>query len=184
MALAALLRRRTIRQYEPDYVIPKDVLDQIVNAALLSPTAKNAQDIDLVVVTNKAFLDTLSEASASTWPQNLKDLFATRTAEYGVKNVVICDAPVVIFLVKNDRADPLLVGIDAGIVSQSIIVAAQEFGLDSMCLGIFLCGEPAKVEALLKIPTGSLVMAVAIGKAKPNPKVADKAVLAKATYIE
>jgi nitroreductase len=184
MALAALLRRRTVRQYESDYVIPKDVLQKIVNAGLHSPTANNTQGVDLVVVTNKALIDNISKTSFATWPQPVKDNFSSRTATYGIKNVVTGDAPVVIFLVKNERAIPNFIDIDVGIVTQSIIVAAQEFALDSMCVGSYASGDPEKVETILKIPKGSLAMAVAIGKAKPNPKLLDKTILAKATYIE
>jgi nitroreductase len=184
MAVAALLSRRTVRQYIPDYVIPKDVLEQVVNATLVSPTANNRQGIDLIVVTNKALITTLSDTIRETWPQQLKDGFASRPATYGVANVVTCDAPAVIFLVKNERTDEKFIAIDAGIVTQSILVAAKDLGLDTMCLGVFLWGQPEKVEAILKIPKGSLAMAVAIGKAKPNPILAQRVQLAKATYIE
>jgi nitroreductase len=184
MALAALLSRRTVRQYILDYVIPKDVLEQIVNAALVSPTANNRQGIDLLVVTNKELITTLSDTLRETWPQQLKDGFATRPATYGITNVVTGDAPVLIFLVKNERADEKFIAIDTGIVTQSILIAAKEFGLDTMTLGVFLWGQPEKVEALLKIPKGSLALAVALGKAKPNPILAERVQLAKATYIE
>jgi nitroreductase len=183
MALAALLRRRTYRQYEADYQIPDDVLEKIVNAAVLSPTASNKQEIDLVVVSNRAKLDELAAASFNTWPEELKANFSKRTQEYGVKNVVTCDSSVTIFLVKNERADAKYVGIDAGIMTQSIIVAAQEFGLESMCLGIFVHGDASDVEKILGIPPKSLAMAVAIGKGKPNAKLLEKKILTKATFI-
>jgi nitroreductase len=184
MALAALLHRRTVRQYDPTYEIPKDVLHKIVDAALLSPTANNKQSIDLIVVTNKAVISSTSKAIYATWPAELKANFAKRTADLGVEDVVTCDAPCVIFLVKNERQVSKFVDIDSGIMVQSIIVAAQEFGLESMCVGVYLWGEPATVEDILKIPKGSLSMAVAIGKPKPNPFLLDKAVICKATYIE
>jgi nitroreductase len=184
MALAALLRRRTVRQYDPTYEIPKDVLHKIVEAALLSPTANNMQSIDLVVVTNKAVISNTSKAIYATWPPELKANFAKRTADFGVADVVTCDAPCIFFLVKNERQSPKFVDIDCGIMVQSIIVAAQEFGLESMCVGVYLWGEPARVEEILKIPKGSLAMAVAIGKPKPNPVIRDKTVICKATYVE
>jgi nitroreductase len=184
MALAALLHRRTYRQYEPGYTIPQDILQQIVNAALQSPTGMNTQDVDLLVVTDKAKLDAASTASFNSWPQEIKDGFSSRPATYGVKNVVTCDAPAVIFLVKNERASEKFLYIDVGIVTQSIIVAAQEFGLESMCIGIYLVGDTAKVEQILGIPTGNLVMAVAIGKGQANAKLLDKKIIAKATYIQ
>jgi nitroreductase len=184
MALAALLKRRTIRQFEPAYAIPKDVLEKIVNAGLASPSANNKQGIDLVVVTNRALIDNLSDTIHATWPQQLKDGFATRPATYGIKNVITGDASAVVFLVKNERADEKFFAIEAGIVTQSIIIAGQEFGIDSMVIGVFVSGEPEKVEAILKVPKGSFVLAVAIGKARPNPVVGPKQIIAKATYLE
>ena len=52
-AIEAIERRRTIRQYDPDYVIPKEIMDKIMNAAQLSPTACDFQGQDYIVVTNK-----------------------------------------------------------------------------------------------------------------------------------
>jgi nitroreductase len=66
MALAALLSRRTVRQYDPFYEIPKDVLRKILEAALASPTAANMQGLDLVVVTNKSVISSTSKAIYAT----------------------------------------------------------------------------------------------------------------------
>ena len=184
MALAALRNRRTIRQYDKSYVIPDQVLEQIVDAALLSPTACNSQDIDLVVCTNKDLLDRITTTVMANWEPSLRSNFMSRTSEYGVTNVLTCDAPCVIFLVKNERSDPAFTQIDAGIVSMSLMVAAKEFGLDTMCLGAILWGKPEEVEALLKIEKGHLVMAVALGSARINPKVAPKNVICKARWIK
>jgi hypothetical protein len=64
------------------------------------------------------------------------------------------------------------------------MVAAQEFGLDSMCIGPFLAGELIKVEAILNIPKGILPMAVAAGKAKPNQILSDKTIPCQITFIQ
>jgi nitroreductase len=188
MALAALTRRRTCRQYDAGYTIPQDVLEQIANAALQSPTGMNTQDVDLLVVSNRAKLDEASTAAYNSWPQSLKDGFKngwpSRPVSPGLKNIVTCDAPAVIFLLKNERASDQFLQIDVGIVTQSIIVAAQEFGLESMCMGIWLAGDVGNVEQILRVPKGSLVMGVAIGKAKEGAKLPDKKIIAKATFIE
>ncbi|OHS99792.1 nitroreductase family protein [Tritrichomonas foetus] len=183
-ALEALQGRRTVRQYEPDYVIPDSDLEQIVNAGLISPTACNVQDIDLVVVTNRAKLDEVATTALATWPADFQAMFNKRKEELGVKNVVTCDASCLVCLVKNERADPLFTSINNGIVSMSLIVAARALGLETMCVGALLWGDKSKVESLLGIPEGNLVMAVAIGKAKPDHKEQPKEVLCKATYIK
>jgi nitroreductase len=184
MALAALLSRRTVRQYDATYEIPKDVLRKIVEAALASPTAANTQGLDLLVVTNKSVVSNTSKAIYATWPAEQKANFAARTDRFGVKDTVTCDATCLFFLVKNERHAPPFVQLDAGAMLQSIMVAAQEFGLDSMCIGAFLAGEPGKVEEILNIPKGTLAMVVAVGKAKPNAILPPKTILCRATFIE
>lgn len=184
MTTAALLHRRTVRDYVPDQVIPKDVIEKIVKAALWSPTGMNVQDIDLVVVTNRAKLDEVTSVALPKWPVEFVEKFEKRKEDYGVKNVVTCDAPCAIFLVKNDRENALFNQIDTGIMVMSIIVAAQEFGLESMCLGCLLRGEPVNIENALGIPPGKLVMAVALGKPKDKVQLVDKQVLCTARYIE
>lgn len=185
MALQALMHRRTVRQYETDYVIPKEHLNKIVDATLWSPTAVNNQDIDLLVVTNQDVLTKVANASMATWNNtNMLKSFNGRKQQFGVKNVVTCDAPCVIFLVKNERADPLFTGIDNGILCMAIMVAAQEFGYESMCIGSLLWGKPNDVEEVLGIKKDSLLMAVAFGKPKPNLLLPPKEIIAKATYIE
>lgn len=185
MALSALMHRRTVRQYETDFKIPKEHLEKIVEAGLWSPTACNFQDIDLLVVTNQEKLSKVAETSMGSWGESeMLTNFKSRKEQLGVNNVVTCDAQCVIFLVKNERANPLFTSIDSGIVTMSLIVAAQEFHYESMCLGCLLWGKPNEVESILGIEKDSLVMAVAIGKSKPNIQLPTKEVLCKASYIE
>ena len=51
--LEALNTRRSVRNFDPSFVIPKEDLDKIIKAALNSPSAINLQEHDLIVVTNK-----------------------------------------------------------------------------------------------------------------------------------
>ena len=181
MALAVMEERRTIRQYEKDYVIPKDVLEKIANAGLHAPTAVNYQEHDLLFITDKAKLDKIGDVAMKEWPENYRKMFESRKAELGVANVVTCDASCVVFLVKNERYNDLFGQIDAGIVLMAMMVAAKDLGLDTMCLGCFLWGaEP--VEQVIGIPKGSMGMALAIGKKRADAKVGEKKLLAKATY--
>jgi nitroreductase len=183
MAVAALLSRRTIRSYQPEYVIPKEVLETIVGAALVSPSGYNRQGLDLLVVSNRELLDKAADVAYATWPQPLKDMFAERRTSCGVKNTLTCDASTVIFLVKNERASDQYLQVDAGVMIQSIAVAAREFDLDTLPVAVFLEGDPAQVEATLAIPKDSLAMAIAIGKSKLGPVTRERVILAKANYI-
>jgi len=52
-----------------------------------------------------------------------------------------------------------------------------------MCLGCLVSGDKAGVEKAVGAEPGSLIAGVAIGKARPNPKVIEKQRQAKATII-
>lgn len=183
-AYQALDGRRTVRQYQADYSIPKNVLQKIVDVVLKSPTGCDIQDIDLVVVTKKDVLSKLEKTALPSWPQDFQNDFNKRKSKLGVTNVITCDAPCVIFLVKNERADPTFTQIDTGIVSMAIMVAARDAGLETMCLGSLLWGDKSKTEELIGIGKGKLAMAVAIGKARSDHQEGPKKVIAKATFIE
>ncbi len=52
-AMVALTTRRSIRKYKPEPV-PREMLERIVNAGRLAPTARNVQPWEFVVVTDAA----------------------------------------------------------------------------------------------------------------------------------
>jgi nitroreductase len=179
----ALRARRTVRQYDPDYVIPKDVLNQLVELALDAPTGKNLQEIDLIVVTNRAKIDEISQITFNNLPPPVQKHFADRVSELGVKNVVTGDASALILLVSNERRDTQFLQIDAGIISMAIMAAAPNFGLGTMCLGCVVLPNGHAVEAAVGAPQGSLIVGIALGKPRDDLKLANKARLAKATII-
>ena len=181
----ALETRRTVRQYQPDYTIPKEDLQKIVDIALNSPSGMNLQGIDLLVCTNRDKIDEATMVIFKSWDETRQERWNNRKVEYGVKNVVSCDASCIIFLVKNERADPSFLEVDAGIMTMTIMEAARHFELQTMCLGALLWGDKPGLEKCLGIEEGNLIMAVAIGKPKDEPlKLAEKKQLCKATYIE
>jgi nitroreductase len=184
--LAALERRRTIRNYDPNWQIPKDQMDKIMNAAQLSPTACNFQGQDYIVVTNKEKLAKLEKIIIDSLPEdNFKKHFVERKERHGVNNVVTCDAPCVVLIVKNERANEDWIKIDAGIACMSIIMAAQNFGIESMCLGVVAlnCTQD-KCEELFGLKKGSLLLGVALGKPKGELKLHEKDIKSKVSYVE
>jgi nitroreductase len=182
--LEALRARRTVRQYVPDYVIPADVLQELVNLGLDAPTGRNRQEIDLIVITNKSKIDEISRLTLEGFAPEHRSVFDARVADLGVKNVVTCDASAVIVLVSNERRlDTDSLQVDAGIVAMTIMTAAPNFGLATMALGCLIRGGKAKVEEAIGAEPGSLIIGLAIGKPKENLKLSEKTKLAKATII-
>ena len=185
-AIEALERRRTVRQYDPDYEIPKDIMDKIMNAAQLSPTGCDKQGQDYIVVTNKEKLAKLEQIILECLPENdFKNHFINRRERHGVKNVVTCDAPCVVLLVKNERADKEWVELDAGMASMSIIIAAQNYGIESMCLGVVAMDcTREKCEELFGLSKGSMILGVALGKPRGELKLHEKVIKSKVSYYK
>lgn len=180
MALAALKNRRTIRNFDPEYTIPKEQLTEIVGAALVSPTGMNTGDIDYIVITNKDKIKEIGKTAYDSFPKEVKASFDVRRGKYAVKEPITCDATTVILAVKNERAGAYA-QVDAGIGIMSLIVAAQEYKIESMCLG---CIVTPKVEELLGLKAGSLVLGLALGKVKGKPILDRRDIKTQARYIE
>ena len=183
-AIEALERRRTIRQYEPDYEIPKDIMDKIMHAAQLSPTACDFQGQDYIVVTNKEKLAKLEKVVLDCMPEDkMKRYFIGRRERHNVKNVVTCDAPCVVLIVKNERAHKDWIKIDSGMAAMSIVIAAQNYGIESMCLGVVaMDNTKEKCEELFGLQKDSLILGVALGKLRPGFKLHEKVIKSKVTY--
>ena len=64
----------------------------------------------------------------------------------------------------------------------SIIMAAQHFNIESMCLGIIT--RFPKVEEILGLQKDSLILGVALGKMKGEPVLKDKAIRSKISYMD
>lgn len=180
--LDLMKHRRTIRNYEPDYQIPQEQLDAILNAGQIAPTAKDLQDIDFTVLRNKEKLNGIEKIILEAMPEAGRKGFEERRKTYGVKNVVTCDAPVLILLTRNERQSEKFCDVDAGLACMSIILAAQHFGLESMCLGII--ARFPKVEEYLGIEKGKLILGVVLGKIKGEPIVHEKKLISKVNYMD
>ena len=179
--LETLKHRRTIRNYDPDYQIPKEQLDEILNAAQISPTSKDLQEVDFIVLRNKEKLNEIEKIILSEFSEEARKKFEERRTLYGVKNVVTCDAPVIILLIRNERKEKF-VDVDGGIAAMSIMMAAQHFNLESMCLGIIT--RFPKVEEILGLEKNSLILGIAIGKMKGEPVLKEKVIKSKISYID
>ncbi|KAH0788991.1 nitroreductase family protein [Histomonas meleagridis] len=181
--LDALQSRRSYRNFDPNYVIPKEEVKKIIDLALQSPTGCNLQGIDLLVITDRKKIDEASKILYDSWDEDFQKKLDTRKQD-GCTNVVTCDASCLIIMVSNERAQEQFQKIDAGIMCMSIMSSARAFNLDSLCLGCFLAGDKKGVEQYFGIGEGKLTMAICIGKSKDRSKVPPKDQLCKATYIE
>jgi nitroreductase len=184
--LEALRTRRTIRQFDPIYTIPREHLDRLIEVALDSPTGGNTQELDIVVVTDRSKIDSATKITFDSWPSDRTDRWNGRRTQYGVSNVVSCDASAIFFFVANERGLKFqFIEFDVGIQAMAVMIAARGFGYHTMCLGALKWGDKAGLEAFLGIPEGRMVMALAVGKPIEGELIlAEKKRLCKAVYIE
>jgi nitroreductase len=181
--LKLLKERRTVRQYQNKRV-PKEILQQILDVALVSPTAKNVEGFDILVVTNQEIMKKSSDIILSNIPEEFKSHFNSRIQSLGVKNPITCDAPAVFVLYKNERYEQEYGEIDVGLSIMSIMFAARALGLETMTLGFLRNGNGVGVEDLLRIPKGNILIGVSVGYGAKNLKLPKKVVRTKGTFLE
>ena len=111
--LKTLIERRSCRSYKAD-PIPKEVLDQILEAGTYAATGMGRQSPIMVAVTDKKTRDQLSKMNA---------------AVMGVSNDPFYGAPVVIVVLAN-RAVPTYL-YDGSLVMGNLMNAAHSLGIAS-----------------------------------------------------
>jgi len=108
-----LFERRSIRSYKQD-MVPRDVLERIVQAGTYAPTGRNLQAPIIIAVTNREIRDRLSRLNA--------DIMGTESDPfYG--------APVVL-IVLADKSVPTYV-YDGSLVMANLMLAAHSEGVGS-----------------------------------------------------
>lgn len=113
--IRAMLERRSIRKYKPD-MVPRELIDQVIEAGLYAASAKNKQPWIILVVTDKKLRDRLSEMN--------REILG---AEPGFDPFF--GAPVVlVVLADKDNANRIY---DGSLVMGNLMLAAHSLGLGS-----------------------------------------------------
>ena len=111
--LQVIRERRSCRNFKPD-MVPKELLDQVLEAGTWAPTGMGMQSPIILAVTNKELRDKLSKMNA--------DIMGSQADPfYG--------APVVL-VVLADRNRPTHV-YDGSLVMANLMLAAEDLGLAS-----------------------------------------------------
>ncbi|MHA1469265.1 MAG: nitroreductase family protein [Candidatus Asgardarchaeia archaeon] len=157
--LDVIYNRRSIRKYKPD-PIPDEIIEKILNAARLAPSAHNIQPWHFIVVTDKKLREVLSRWR---WSRFLKD------------------SPVVIVGCGDYKLSPKLWIVDVSIALQNLVIAATALGLGTCWVCDF---EEDKVKELLDIPENYRVVAlIAVGYPDEKPEIPKKKELAEITSL-
>lgn len=143
--LSAIRDRRSIRKYSSKPV-EQEKLEQVLEAARLSPSAANAQNWKFIVVTNKSIIEKLKVAAGN--------------------QEFVGQAPAIIVAVGTEPSAVMLCGqyrytVDLSIAVSYLILEAHELGLGTCWLGKFdenavkeILGIPKKVRVVAITPLG------------------------------
>ncbi len=138
-ALEAIHTRRSIRQYE-ERPVPAEMVERVLAAAMMAPSARNAQPWHFVVIDDRATLDRIAEINPNAE--------MTRRARLAI-------------LVCGDLSLELSAGywvIDCAAATENMLLAAHALGLGAVWTGIYprqermegignLAGLPRNVKA-------------------------------------
>ena len=113
--LKALLERRSIRKYKTD-MIPKELIDQVIEAGLYAATGHGEQASVVIAVTNKELRDEIAEENRKIegWKEGFDPFYG---------------APVILIVLGNKKSANAIY--DGSTTLQNMMVAAHSLGLGS-----------------------------------------------------
>lgn len=155
-----IMTRTSVRSYTSEPVTDEQ-LDTLLRAAMAAPTAGNKQPWRMVVVNDRAELDTI----ASTFP-------TMRMAAHAPLAVIMCGVPSETF--DGEGVDYWKQDVSAA--SENLLLAAHAIGLGAVWCGIYpITDRVEKFSKLLNLPDTIVPMAcVCIGHPDGQSKPKDK----------
>ncbi|MCR8433704.1 MAG: nitroreductase family protein [Crenarchaeota archaeon] len=156
--LQAITERRSIRKYRPDKVDCNLIL-KLLEAARWTPSAKNAQPWEFIIVDDKAKIEAIAKIKGSSW---------------------IASAPILIVAVSDPSVSPVYHMSDTAMALHNISLAALKYGLGTCWIGMH---EWKEVKELLKIPPNkTLVGALAVGYPDEKPPAKERKPISAIAY--
>jgi nitroreductase len=146
-------QRYSVRAYKPDDV-PSNIIDKILEAARLAPTAANRQSFRLFVIKTSGFKDELRKIYQKEWFVQAPYVIGICGIQEG--NWVRRDG--------RNYAD-----VDSAIVMDHVILSATDLGLGTCWVGAF---DPDAARKFLNLPQGMEPIAFTpIGYPADNPGI-------------
>jgi nitroreductase len=174
--IEAVEQRRSVKHYDPDHVMTKEEINQILNLAILTPTAFNIQNWRFLVVSDKELRKKIRAVSWDQAQVTDSSLFIIlcadlkswekepgrywRNAPQEVQDFLL---PAIENYYKGkDQVQRDEAMRSCGMVAQTLMLAAKSLGYDSCPMDGF---DFDKVADLINLPSDHVIsMYVAIGK--------------------
>ena len=151
--LDAIRSRRSIRRYDPEAGVPREHVVQLLEAAMMAPSACNTRPWEFVVAESREVKERIMKAMPYT------QMLATASLA-----IVICGRP--------DLQENICEGFwpqDCGAAAQNVLLAAKELGYGTCWCGCYplehRVQEMQKILDVSSIP----VAVIAVGKADESP---------------
>jgi len=138
-----IISRRTIRKFK-QVPIPVNILEKIVNAGRLAPSAGNVQPLEYFIVTDKSMREKVFATLG--WARYIKPEGDPKKNEEPVAYIII--------LVNNKIAIDAYFKYDVGASAENIIISAMEEGIGSCWIASV---NKSRLSKILKIPEGYLI---------------------------
>lgn len=164
--LKSLKDRRSVRKYQ-DKKIDDSVIEEIIGLAAYAPSWKNSQSVRYIVIENKDMINDIAQNCVMDF-------------EYNKKTILNSPALILVTTVASRSGyerdgsfstskETHWESFDAGIATQTLALAAYEYGLGTVIMGIY---DEDKVIKAASIPEGQKVSAMmAIGYPDEEPKM-------------
>lgn len=184
--IKTIYERRAVRKYK-DIVIERKIIEQLVDAGRMAPSAINKQSWKFYVLTNKEDIKIFSKEISKAVIKGVvksgikgiintaKDLvhFSHGSDFMNAEDPVFHGAPVVIFI--TSKKDNEWATLDIGMCSQNIMLAAKSIGLDSCPVGMGKYIEQTKIYSRMNIPESEHVhLAIILGYGNESPEVKER----------
>lgn len=151
--LETIKTRRSIRKYNPDVTVPREHITQMLEAAMMAPSACNTRPWEFVVAESMEVKKQIMEAMPYT------QMLATAPVA-----IVICGRPEL-----QENICPGFWPQDCGAAAENILLAAKELGYGTCWCGCYPL--PHRVEEMQKVLgiTSVPLAVIAVGKAEEAP---------------
>lgn len=184
-----IYERRSVRKYKDD-LVSISLIEQVLDAGRMAPSAMNKQPWQFYVLTNKETIHSFSREIAGvmtkgTLKSGLSGIAQLLKAASGllhlshgidlhaIKDPVFHGAPVVIFLAAP--RDNEWASLDVGMCAQNIMLAAKSLGLDTCPVGFGKYVEETKIFSRLHVPASEEVkLAIIMGYGDETPAIHER----------
>lgn len=182
--IQTIYQRRAVRKYF-DKTIDKNIINHIIDAGRMAPSAMNTQPCKFYILTKKEDIQLFSKeirysVTCGIPHMGIKNILKAgleglKHLSFGIeflkeKDPVFHSAPVVIFITTPKNYE--WSGLDVGMCAQNIMLTAKALGLDSCPIGFGKFVMHAKSYQQLRIPSNEVVqLAVILGYGNESPTI-------------